>query len=119
MTLICITEVPNPNLGQRSAFSNRLFPLSFHAHITLISVTGSIIHEYPLFVAHHNSHIIHSISHNSAVDINNSNVAKLTVSYISVISPLSWILNSITAFTRTFLWLDLQSEESACFHNPC
>lgn len=75
MTVICIPEVPNLNLGQRSGFSNRLFPISVQANITLIWATGSIIHEYPFFVAHHNSHIIHSMSHNSAVDINNSNLA--------------------------------------------
>jgi hypothetical protein len=82
MIVICIPEVPNLILGQWNGFSNRLFPLSFHAHITLIWVSGTIIHEYPYFVAHHSSHIIHLMSHNSSVDISNSNV-----SYLSVIPP--------------------------------
>ena len=61
MTVICIPEVPSMNLGHRSGFSNRVFHLSVHADITLIWVTGFIIHEYPFFVAHHNSRIIHSM----------------------------------------------------------
>jgi hypothetical protein len=56
MIAICIPEVPSLNLGQRSGFSNRLFPFSVHADITLIWLTDSVIHEYPFFVAHHKSH---------------------------------------------------------------
>jgi len=115
-TVICIPEVPILNLGQSIGFSDRLFPLSVHADITLIWITLSIIHEYPFFVSHNNSHIIHSISHNSALYINRSNVATLTVSYLSVISPLSWVLNSLIVFTGTLFGYDLQPEVSACIH---
>ena len=54
-----------------------------HSIISSLYSRRHYINLSPFFVAHHIKQITHSMSHNSAVDINNSNLETLTVSYLS------------------------------------